>query len=142
MSTEPAKRVLVVDDQAETAAWIADEARTLGCEVEVAHDGVTALQAVVRFRPDFLLVDIAMPGMNGWELARRVRRLEPAVQARLIAISALRQDAHLARSIAAGFEQHLVKPLRLQELATVLTSAHQFSPVFTADGRGTAPRRT
>jgi CheY-like chemotaxis protein len=116
------KRVLVVDDQEDVALAIADELEMLGCEVALAHDGVSALEMIGTFRPDFVLVDIAMAGINGWEVARRARRLVCDEPPRLVAISAFGQDVHKARSAAAGFEAHLTKPLKLQQLAALLAS--------------------
>ena len=63
-----------------------------------------------------MIVDIALPGMNGWEIARRVRKLDLASCPRLLALSAFHQDVHRDRSSAVGYERHLVKPVKVQEL--------------------------
>jgi two-component system, OmpR family, response regulator len=112
------RRVLIVDDHEDLAVWIGDKIRALGHEVAIAYDGPSALALADEFQPDIVVLDIAMPGMNGWEVARRLRA--GCRQPRLIAISALCDDAHQARSLAAGFEMHLRKPLKLAELAELL----------------------
>ncbi len=112
------RRVLVVDDHEDVASWMSDQVRGLGYVVAVAHFGCAALELAASFDPDIVLVDIAMPGMNGWEVARRLRDSDRV--RRLIAVSALVDQVHLARSAAAGFETHLPKPLKLAELAALL----------------------
>src|SRR5688572_11268264 len=91
-------RVIVVDDNVDIAEWLADELSLLGYEVQIAHDGPRALELATAFEPDLMLVDIALPEMNGWEIARRLRKLELPKPPHLIAISALHQDAHRERS--------------------------------------------
>ncbi len=115
-----AQRVLVVEDEHEMADWIAHEVRALGCAVEIAHDGPEALRATMQFLPDLILLDIVLPGMNGWEVARRVRRLAQDVPPRLVAISVLGHEVHVAQSAALGFETHLVKPIPPKRLAEIV----------------------
>lgn len=109
-------RVIVVDDHADIVDWLAEELALLGHEVRTADNGPTALELATSFEPDLMLVDIALPEMNGWEVARRVRKLALAKRPHLIAISALHQDPHRDRSRLVGFEAHLVKPIKLAEL--------------------------
>jgi two-component system CheB/CheR fusion protein len=104
-------RVLVVDDDRDTA----DSYRLLlslwGHRPLVAYDAQAALEAAGRQRPDLVLLDLAMPGVDGWELARRLRA-EPALEGLvLLAVSGYGQPADRERSHAAGIDEHLLKPV-------------------------------
>jgi CheY-like chemotaxis protein len=112
-------RVIVVDDAVDVANWLADELQGLGAEVRMTHDAESALDVLEGFDPDVMLIDIALPSMNGWQLARRIRKLR-ATPPRLIAISALVQDTYTTQSRLAGFEVHLGKPIRIRELQALL----------------------
>lgn len=114
-------RVLVVDDATDVASWLADELELMGVEVRIAHDAPSALAQIATFRPHAMLIDIALPTTNGWQLARQIRQLH-SPPPRLIAISALHQPAHCQQSKLAGFEAHLEKPIKLRELEHVLFS--------------------
>ena len=80
-------RVLVVDDNASTARGLAKLLKLLGHEVEVAHDGLEAIAAARAHRPGFVLLDIGLPGMDGYEVARRLRREECCRDAVMIAVT-------------------------------------------------------
>jgi PAS domain S-box-containing protein len=118
------RRVLVVDDNDEAADILAELLRLAGHEVLVAHDGPTALGAVPAFHPDVALLDIGLPVMDGYELARRIKKEVPAAP-RLIALSGYGQEDDRRRSLEAGFELHLVKPVGLAEVLAVIS----YSPV-------------
>jgi CheY-like chemotaxis protein len=117
-------RVLVVDDKADTANMIAAALAATGFATWVAHDGPGAIDLAARLELDVMLVDLAMPGMNGWEVARRCRKLELAKPLRLVAMSGLDQDVHRKQSRLAGFDAHLVKPFALHVLIDVLVPAN------------------
>jgi CheY-like chemotaxis protein len=103
-------KVLVVDDSPDAADSLALLLKGMGHSVKVAHDGESALRLCDGEQPDLVLLDIVMPGMSGNEVATEMRkRLGPAV--RIIALSGYGQDEDRARSMAAGFDQHLVKPV-------------------------------
>jgi CheY-like chemotaxis protein len=103
------KRILVVDDNVDAASSLALLLRALGHEVFVAQGGRSALAELSRIRPDIALLDIAMPDMTGYELARQMRaRLGAAV--RIVALSGFGLAEDRARAIDAGFDQHIVKP--------------------------------
>jgi PAS domain S-box-containing protein len=107
----PAKRVLVVDDNVDAADTLGMLMRSLGHEAKVVYDGMQALQAAEEFRPDVVLLDIGLPGINGYEVARRLRSRKGGQSAKIIAITGWGQDADRARAREAGFDVHLVKPV-------------------------------
>jgi CheY-like chemotaxis protein len=109
--------VLVVDDNEDTALTVAQVLTDLGHDVKTAPDGVHALRIVKTFKPDVCLLDIGLPAMDGYELARRLRDShELPSGARLIAVTGYGQDADKQRSIEAGFASHLVKPVSFEDL--------------------------
>jgi PAS domain S-box-containing protein len=115
-----ARRVLVVDDNVDAAATLDMVLTSLGHESMVVHDGFAALAAVTEFRPDAVLLDIGMPGLDGYEVARRLRALQRGTQLRIIAVTGWGQEADRVKSRAAGFDVHLVKPVEPADLAKVL----------------------
>jgi len=114
------RRVLLVEDNPDGAEALEHAIRLMGHEVAVAHDGLTALELARSFRPDTFICDIGLPGIDGYELARRVASDERLAGARLVALTgyALPQDRERVR--AAGFIAHLAKPPRLDELEALL----------------------
>jgi PAS domain S-box-containing protein len=117
----PRRRILVVDDNRDAAASLAVLLRLEGHEAEVAHDGTAALEAVRRQRPDVAFLDLAMPGMDGYELCRRLRADPALTPALLVALTGWGQEADRRRSEEAGFDRHLVKPVEPQSLRRLLT---------------------
>ena len=116
----PARRVLVVDDNTDAALTLDLLLKSLGQETHVVHDGHAALEAVGHFRPDIVLLDIGMPGLDGYEVARRLRALKEAGSLRIVAVTGWGTEADRRRSQEAGFDLHLVKPLDTDELAQAL----------------------
>ncbi|MDQ3335296.1 MAG: ATP-binding protein [Myxococcota bacterium] len=114
-------RVLVVDDNVDAADTLADVLRGVGYEVAVAHDAPQALDLAAKFCPAIALLDIGLPVMDGYELARLLRE-QLAPPPRLVAVSGYGHDADLARSRAAGFDVHLGKPVSMDVLVNVLSS--------------------
>jgi len=122
------RRVLIVDDNAGAAKLLAALVTKLGPHaVEVAHDGPAALAKVPEFHPDIMLLDIGLPGMNGLEVAQAVRRLKAGRRLRLVAVTGYGQEEDRRRSLEAGCDLHVVKPVSVTMLADILThdSAHQ-----------------
>ena len=115
-------RVLVVDDNPDAAEIMARGLRRLGYEVRVAHDGPTALLIAPELTPELAVLDIGLPVMDGYELARRLRNVAGLSRLRLIAVTGYGQISDRMRSRAAGFDAHLVKPVSLEDLAEALES--------------------
>jgi PAS domain S-box-containing protein len=117
--------VLVVDDNRDAAESLAMLLRTAGAEVQVAHDGPTALAEFERSEPHVVLLDIGMPGMDGCEVARRLREISRPDGVALVALTGWGQDEDRRRVREAGFDHHLVKPVDLASLQSLLTSLAQ-----------------
>ena len=117
--TMNARRILVVDDSADGALALAALLRGMGHESHVAHDGREALEAALRVRPDVVFLDIAMPGMSGHDVARRLRQ-EFGSTLRIVALTGFGQDTDRAQSQEAGFDHHLVKPADPNYLKSLL----------------------
>jgi CheY-like chemotaxis protein len=115
--------VLIVDDNDDSAESMAGLVRAWGHEAAVAHDAVEALTLATTFAPDTAFVDIGLPGMNGYELARRWRATPGYQDLKLVAMTGYGRadDRHAARE--AGFDVHFVKPAELGELEQLLASA-------------------
>ncbi len=103
-------RVLVVDDNQEAASLLALLLGTAGYEVRTAFDGEAALEAAGRFGPDACLLDINMPGMDGYELARRLRQMASDRPPVLATVTGYGDETHLDRAAEAGFDLHFTKP--------------------------------
>jgi signal transduction histidine kinase/CheY-like chemotaxis protein len=120
----PRHEVLVVDDTNAPKYVLAQLLKTLGQEVQTAASGAEALDRLRSNRFDMIISDIAMPGMDGLELARRIR-LQPGMESvRLVALSGFGQPSDQERSLAAGFDRHLVKPISVDALCELLTTRH------------------
>jgi PAS domain S-box-containing protein len=114
------RRVLVADDNVDGAESLALLLRVEGHEVNVVHDGAAALAAVERLRPEVALLDIGMPGLSGYEVARRVRQSAIGRAVMLIAITGWGQDSDKARALAAGFDHHFTKPIEPERITALL----------------------
>jgi CheY-like chemotaxis protein len=112
--------VLVVDDNVDAAQMVVDTLQMLGHEARAVHDGPSALNVATGMKPDVALLDIGLPVMDGYELARRFRETPELRDIRLIALTGYGQASDRARSLEAGFDEHLVKPLRLELLEQIL----------------------
>ncbi|MEO8681344.1 MAG: ATP-binding protein [Vicinamibacterales bacterium] len=104
-------RILVVDDNADAAESLVILLRSVGYEVASAGDGDGALEAFAAVRPDLAILDIGLPGMDGYELARRLRDAAAPRSVRLVALTGYGQARDRARALAASFDEHLVKPV-------------------------------
>jgi two-component system CheB/CheR fusion protein len=117
----PADRILVVDDNRDAANSLAMLLRCLGYEVRAVYDGQAALLAEQEFEPRIVLLDLRLPGIDGFEVARRLRS-RGRMECQLIAISGLDSDEHAEQVAAAGFACHLVKPVDPVRLEAVLAA--------------------
>ena len=115
-------RVLVVDDNVDAASSLGALLQMLGAEVRVVHDGEAALASLSSYRPAVIFLDIGMPSMDGYEVARRMRGREETREAKLIALTGWGQQRDRDNSRAAGFDHHLIKPADLGALQAVLRS--------------------
>ena len=119
-------RILIVEDHPDVAEGCALLLRLLGQRVDIAPDGPSALAAIDRLRPDLILLDLGLPGMDGYEVARRLRATEPGRAAWLAAVTGYGRPQDFARTQAAGFDEHLLKPLSQDDLVALLARC----PVF------------
>ncbi|MRG94391.1 ATP-binding protein [Polyangium spumosum] len=115
-------RVLVVDDNVDAAAMIGELARHAGHEVRIVHDGLSALAAAGEQRPEIVFLDIGLPGMDGYEVARRLRASAERPE-KLIALTGYGQESDRRLALAAGFTQHLVKPAQPDVVLGLLQAA-------------------
>jgi PAS domain S-box-containing protein len=122
------RRALVIDDNVDAAESLALLLQLFGCVVRVAHDGPGALEMAPSFSPEVILLDIGLPGIDGYEVARRLRALPEFNGTALIALTGYGQDEDRRRSFEAGFDHHLVKPVdpgMLEALLVKLAVAHR-----------------
>jgi CheY-like chemotaxis protein len=113
-------RVLVVDDNHDSADSCAMLLEFSGHTVRVAYDGASALKIANEFRPEAALVDIGMPLIDGYEVVARIRALPWGTQSTLIAMTGWGQEEDKRRSLNAGFDHHLTKPIDVDRLAALL----------------------
>jgi signal transduction histidine kinase len=113
-------RVLAVDDNRLIADGLAVLLRALGCVTQVAYDGPSAVAAAASFHPDLALVDIGLPLLDGYEVARQLRASSATAATRLVAVTGYGQPGDKQKSVEAGFDEHLVKPVELATMREVL----------------------
>ncbi|MBA3272499.1 MAG: PAS domain-containing protein [Chthoniobacterales bacterium] len=119
-STKKLRRLLVVDDHVDTAQSLARLLRLRGNEVEIVHDGDAAITAAKAFQPEVILLDLGLPGMDGYEVAEQLRRDSEFSRPMIIAISGYGQEEDRRRSREAGIDHHLVKPVSFAQLDGML----------------------
>jgi signal transduction histidine kinase/CheY-like chemotaxis protein len=118
----PARRVLVVDDNVNAAQSLVLFLKMMGHDTALAHDGPSALEVARSYRPELVLLDIGLPGLNGYEVARRLRQQPGLCDAVLVAITGWGQDEDRRRGKEAGFDYHLTKPADPAALKGLLAS--------------------
>jgi CheY-like chemotaxis protein len=114
------KRVLIVEDNPDSRETLCDLVQLWGHQVEVASDGVTGFNILSGFRPDVALIDIGLPGIDGYELSRQFRATDGGDRVRLVALTGYGQPEDRRRALQAGFDDHLVKPLDPEKLRRLL----------------------
>lgn len=121
--TQPARaplKVLIVDDYVLAAESLGALLQELGFETHITHDGASALAAVAQFRPSVALVDIGLPVMDGYEVARRLRRTPGSEHLPLVALTGYGQESDRERVMQAGFDEHLVKPVAAEQIEALI----------------------
>jgi CheY-like chemotaxis protein len=113
-------RVLVADDNVDNVETLALMLQLHGHEVASAHDGVEAVAAAERFRPQVALLDLGMPGMNGYDVCRALRALPFGGEVCIVAITGWGQEEDRRRTRESGFDHHLVKPVDFADIARLL----------------------
>ena len=122
------RRILLVDDNEDASEMLAEMLRTLGHEVVLAHDGPTALQKLRAFAAEVAILDLGLPVMDGFELARQISETSTKSRPRLIALTGYGREGDIARTRAVGFEVHLVKPVDAMLLIAALDPASSPRP--------------
>jgi CheY-like chemotaxis protein len=121
LTSRDAMRVMIVDDHADSLHSVGRLLRVLGYDVRAARDGPEALSCAAAFLPDAALIDLSLPGMDGCDVARRLRALEATRATRLIAMTGWATRESASRTKEAGFDMHLVKPLTMNVLTDALS---------------------
>jgi CheY-like chemotaxis protein len=115
--------VLVVDDNVDTVATLAMLVQESGHDVRTVYDGLSVVETALDYRPNVVLLDIGLPGLNGFEIAKRIRQ-QPALQnVVLVAMTGYGQESDRQRSREAGFDHHLVKPGDFGQVLQILATA-------------------
>jgi len=123
--TKKAPSVLLVEDNVDAAAMLYELLQMIGYEAQVAHDGPSGLALAARSRPDVIVLDIGLPGMDGYEVCQQLRRDPRTSSSLIIALTGYGQESDRQRSKEAGFDQHLVKPVDIDELDRVIGAAKE-----------------
>jgi len=123
--TQPRERrsVVVVDDNLDAAESMAILLRNVGHEVRIEHDGLAAIKELTRELPDVVLLDIGLPGISGYEVAKRLRQHPGGESVRIYAMTGYGQEDDRRRSMEAGFDGHLVKPVVPSDLFALVDAA-------------------
>jgi DNA-binding response OmpR family regulator len=122
MATEKPLRVLIVDDNQDAALGLALIMRAFGYQAQTVPDGLSAVPAALDYLPDVVLMDIGMPGMNGYDVACKFRQSDALKSAVLVAVTGWGSEDDRKRSVDAGFDHHLVKPADITKLREILES--------------------
>jgi CheY-like chemotaxis protein len=125
--------VLIVDDMQDNRDLFAMVVDHLGYRVELAIDGVDAVERARRVHPTVILMDLAMPNMDGFEATRRIRAIQALASVHIIAISAFSDDVNVQRALAAGCNEVLAKPCRPDVLANRISARSRMDRVHARD---------
>jgi CheY-like chemotaxis protein len=118
-------RILIVEDDADTASSMAELLKMMGCETVIARDGSQAIQKAIRFRPRIVLLDIGLPGMNGYDVAQVLRSTPEVSTVLIVAISGYGEPEDKRNAYSVGIDLHVTKPVQvsiLKELVSVYAS--------------------
>jgi CheY-like chemotaxis protein len=128
LSYSTSLRVLIVDDYRDAADSLALLLRAWGHDVRVAHDGPTALELAATYLPHVVFLDVALPGMNGFAVAREMRRRDWPVRPVLVSLSGLSRPEDQQRSRESGCDWHLTKPADPEEVRRLLQTSRGCAP--------------
>ncbi len=117
------RRILIVEDQKDAADSLCMLLKLFGHDVAVAYTGPDGVEKAVELRPDVVVCDIGLPGLNGYGVAQQIRRTPATAKTRLIALTAWGQEEDRRRGEEAGFDHYLVKPADPEQLLKLLVSA-------------------
>ena len=121
LALQTSRRILIVEDSSDTRDLLRELLQLCGHQIEVAESGVAALQVMESWTPEIALVDIGLPGMSGYELAKAIRTAT-ASPVKLIALTGYGQPTDRQQALEAGFDAHLIKPVKLDDLAALLAA--------------------
>lgn len=128
-SPHPRRKVLVVEDHLDTVHTFAMLLKMDGHEVEFAINGYAAIDIAQKFRPDIVLLDLGLPGLDGFTVCSRIKHEPGLERTRVIAVTAYADDAHKVRSRAAGCELHVVKPVDPVHLLELVNTSPATPPI-------------
>lgn len=115
-----AKRILIVDDNRDAGETLTELLKASGYDCRYAADGFSALEEAALFAPDIAILDIGLPGMDGYTLAGRLRELAGGDHLSLIALSGYGEGADAVHAMEAGFDRHVTKPTHLSDLLAII----------------------
>ena len=121
-------RILVVDDYRDGADMLAEALMGRGYDTRVAHDALTALRVAAEFLPDYALLDIGLPDMDGYELASQLREIPGLASLQLVALTGYGQESDRRRALDAGFHHYMVKPVNIDDIEGMLVQRSSRSP--------------
>jgi len=122
------RRILIVEDDVQAAGLLSRMLVHVGCQVRQAYDGEAAVCEAQKFRPHIVFLDISLPGIDGFEVARQIRKESPGSEMVLVALTGYCQAADRQRSKEAGFKPHLAKPVSFEVIQDIVTKVRPSSP--------------
>jgi CheY-like chemotaxis protein len=125
LTAERVRRVLIVDDVKDNADSLAALLKALGHQVHAVYDGAAAIEVANTVRPEVVLLDLGMPGMDGFEVCRQLRRQSWGKTTLIVALTGWGQEGDRVRTEDAGFDHHIIKPAELNRLTRLLHAANR-----------------